>query len=81
MTHDKGSLIVALIQYNLLIQWYSKGIYKFRYIIIEAIKKVFKFESVFEKMRFKDTEYTGGHVLGKTPEFPIVIEENFTFYT
>ena len=31
-------------------------------------------------MRFKDTEYTGGHVLGKTPEFPIVIEENFTFY-
>ena len=31
-------------------------------------------------MRFKDTEYTGGHVLGETPEFPIVIEENFTFY-
>ena len=31
-------------------------------------------------MRFKDTEYTGGYVLGKTPEFPIVIEENFIFY-
>ena len=31
-------------------------------------------------MRFKDTEYTGGHVLGETPEFPIVIEENFKFY-
>ena len=31
-------------------------------------------------MRFKDSEYTGGHVLGETPDFPIVIEENFTFY-
>ncbi|MCE4949241.1 class I SAM-dependent rRNA methyltransferase [Staphylococcus hominis] len=75
-----GGLTIDNYNGHLLIQWYSKGIYKFRYIIIEAIKKVFKFESVFEKMRFKDTEYTGGHVLGKTPEFPIVIEENFTFY-
>ena len=33
-----------------------------------------------KKCAFKDTEYTGGHVLGETPEFPIVIEENFTFY-
>lgn len=31
-------------------------------------------------MRFKDSEYTGGHVIGEAPDFPIVIEENFTFY-
>ena len=31
-------------------------------------------------MRFKDSEYTGGHVIGEVPDFPIVIEENFTFY-
>ena len=28
-------------------------------------------------MRFKDSEYTGGHVIGEAPDFPIVIEENF----
>ena len=31
-------------------------------------------------MRFKDTEYTGGFVEGEQQAFPIVIEENFTFY-
>ena len=31
-------------------------------------------------MRFKDTTYTGGFVDGEAPEFPITIEENFTFY-
>ena len=30
-------------------------------------------------MRFKDTEYTGDMYL-ENSEFPIVIEENFTFY-
>lgn len=34
----------------------------------------------FEKMRFKGTSYTGGFVEGNAPEFPIVVEENFTFY-
>ena len=63
-----GGLTIDNYNGHLLIQWYSKGIYKFRYIIIEAIK-VFKFESVFEKCAFKDTEYTGGHVLGETPNF------------
>ena len=32
------------------------------------------------KNAFKDSEYTGGHVIGEAPDFPIVIEENFTFY-
>ena len=57
-----------------------KGIYKFRYNVIEAIQQVFPFKSIYEKMRFKDSEYTGGHVIGEAPDFPIVIEENFTFY-
>ncbi len=29
-------------------------------------------------MRFKDAEIEGGFVDGEAPEFPIVIEENFT---
>ncbi|MCJ1662390.1 class I SAM-dependent rRNA methyltransferase [Staphylococcus sp. NRL 16/872] len=75
-----GGLTIDNYNGHLLIQWYSRGIYKFRYNVVEAIQNVFEFKSIYEKMRFKDTEYTGGHVLGETPEFPIVIEENFTFY-
>lgn len=75
-----GGLTIDNYDGHLLIQWYSKGIYKFRYNVIEAIQQVFPFKSIYEKMRFKDSEYTGGHVLGETPDFPIVIEENFTFY-
>lgn len=75
-----GGLTIDNYDGHLLIQWYSKGIYKFRYNVIEAIQKIFNFKSIYEKMRFKDAEYTGGHVLGESPEFPIVIEENFTFY-
>ena len=31
-------------------------------------------------MRFKDAQIAGGFVDGEAPEFPIIIEENFTFY-
>ncbi|ATN03147.1 class I SAM-dependent rRNA methyltransferase [Staphylococcus capitis] len=75
-----GGLTIDNYDSHLLIQWYSKGIYKFRYLIIEAIKTVFGYTSLYEKMRFKDTTYTGGFVDGEAPEFPITIEENFTFY-
>ena len=30
-------------------------------------------------MRFKDAQIAGGFVDGEAPEFPIIIEENFTF--
>lgn len=75
-----GGLTIDNYNGHLLIQWYSKGIYKFRYQILEALKTVFDYTSIFEKMRFKDVEITGGFVEGLAPEFPIVIEENFTFY-
>ena len=38
---------------HLLIQWYSKGIYKFRYNVIEAIQQVFPFKSIYEKCVLK----------------------------
>lgn len=75
-----GGLTIDNYDGNLLIQWYSKGIYKYRYYILEAIKSTFEYQSIYEKMRFKDTEYTGGFVEGERQTFPIVIEENFTFY-
>ncbi|MCE3021220.1 class I SAM-dependent rRNA methyltransferase [Staphylococcus pasteuri] len=75
-----GGLTIDNYDGNLLIQWYSKGIYKYRYYILEAIKSTFEYQSIYEKMRFKDTEYTGGFVEEERQTFPIVIEENFTFY-
>src|SRR5699024_2331096 len=65
---------------HFLIQWYSKGIYKYRYQILNALKNTLEYKSVFEKMRFKDAQIAGGFVDGEAPEFPIIIEENFTFY-
>ncbi|MCU5745629.1 class I SAM-dependent rRNA methyltransferase [Staphylococcus sp. SQ8-PEA] len=75
-----GGLTIDNYNGHLLIQWYSKGIYKFRYLILQAMRNVFQFTSIYEKMRFSNHPYEGGFVEGREPEFPIVIEENFTFY-
>lgn len=75
-----GGLTIDNYDSNLLIQWYSKGIYTFRDEIVEAIQETFAYTSIFEKTRFKDNSVQGGHVAGEKPEFPIVIEENYTFY-
>jgi hypothetical protein len=47
----------------------SLGIYKFKYAILEAVRKVFDYKSIYEKVRFKDSEYSGGFVEGDAPEF------------
>ena len=75
-----GGLTIDNYNGHLLVQWYSKGIYKFKFEILQAIETVIPYKSIYEKMRFKDTEYTGGFVEGEAPDFPIIIEENFTFY-
>lgn len=75
-----GGLTIDNYNGHFLIQWYSKGIYKYRYQILNALKNTLEYKSVFEKMRFKDAQIAGGFVDGEAPEFPIIIEENFTFY-
>ncbi|ARJ51519.1 class I SAM-dependent rRNA methyltransferase [Staphylococcus lutrae] len=75
-----GGLTIDNYHGHLLIQWYSEGIYHYRPYIIDAIKKVFHYDSVYEKTRFKHQSIEGGFVAGQAPEFPIVIEENHTFY-
>lgn len=75
-----GGLTIDHYDGHLLVQWYSEGIYQFRAHILEAIQAVFPFKSIFEKMRFKNEIIKSGWVLGEKPQFPIVIEENYTFY-
>lgn len=75
-----GGLTIDHYDGHLLIQWYSEGIYQFRKYIIEAMQAVFPFKSIYEKTRFKNNAIQSGWVLGEQPQFPIVVEENFTFY-
>ncbi|TDM12364.1 class I SAM-dependent rRNA methyltransferase [Macrococcus lamae] len=65
---------------HLLIQWYSKGIYRYQQEVLTALKSVFNYESIYEKLRFEKEVPT--YLLTDTPtEFPIIIEENNLFYT
>ncbi|HGH5486774.1 TPA: class I SAM-dependent rRNA methyltransferase [Staphylococcus pseudintermedius] len=75
-----GGLTIDNYDGHLLIQWYSEGIYRFRPQIVSAIKKIYNYTSIYEKTRFKHQSIEGGFVTGTAPEFPIVVEENFTFY-
>ncbi|SUK16009.1 putative methyltransferase [Staphylococcus agnetis] len=75
-----GGLTIDYYDGHLLVQWYSEGIYQFRADILEAIQAIFPFKSIYEKTRFKNDEIKSGWVLGEKPQFPIIIEENFTFY-
>ena len=75
-----GGLTIDYYDGHLLIQWYSEGIYQFRTPIIAAMKSVFSMKSIYEKTRFKNDAIQSGWVYGEQPQFPIVVEENFTFY-
>ncbi|RAI83040.1 class I SAM-dependent rRNA methyltransferase [Macrococcoides goetzii] len=60
---------------HLLIQWYSKGIYQFKTVIVEAIQQIFEYKSIFEKLRY-DKNVTTYQITDGTVEFPIMILEN-----
>ncbi|MCG3413260.1 class I SAM-dependent rRNA methyltransferase [Staphylococcus massiliensis] len=75
-----GGLTIDNYDGHLLLTWYSKGVYKLRYQILKAIDEVLTYKSIYEKTRFKDEAIQSGYVKGEAPEFPIVIEENFTYY-
>lgn len=64
---------------HLLIQWYSKGIYQFKTVIVEAIQQIFEYKSIFEKLRY-DKNVTTHQITDETVEFPIMILENNLSY-
>lgn len=64
---------------HLLIQWYSKGIYQFKTVIVEAIQQIFEYKSIFEKLRY-DKNVTTHQITDETIEFPIMILENNLSY-
>ncbi|MED2942151.1 class I SAM-dependent rRNA methyltransferase [Bacillus swezeyi] len=62
-----------------LIQWYSKGIYTFKDLIISALDELADYKAVYEKKRFNTAgQYVedDDFVKGTRGEFPIIVKEN-----
>lgn len=74
-----GGLTIDFFDGYYLINWYSKGIYKFRDYVINSLKRLVEFKGIYQKKRF-DTEgkfiEEDGFVLGERGQFPIIVKEN-----
>ncbi|TDL98840.1 class I SAM-dependent rRNA methyltransferase [Macrococcus brunensis] len=65
---------------HFLIQWYSKGIYHYKDVIVESLQEVFDYKTLYEKLRF-DKNVPTHRISEEAVEFPIIITENDLFYT
>ncbi|SHK55408.1 class I SAM-dependent rRNA methyltransferase [Paramaledivibacter caminithermalis] len=74
-----GGLTIDYYDGYYLINWYSKGIYKFRDYVINLLKRVVGFKGIYQKKRF-DTQgkyiEEDGFILGERGQFPIIVKEN-----
>lgn len=74
-----GGLTIDYFDGYYLINWYSKGIYKFRDCVINSLKRLVEFKGMYQKKRF-DTKgkyiEEDGFVLGERGKFPIIVKEN-----
>ncbi len=74
-----GGLTIDNFDGYYLINWYSKGIYKFRDEIINSLKKLVGFKAIYQKKRFNiDGKYVeeDGFILGTRGQFPVIVKEN-----
>lgn len=74
-----GGLTIEYFDGYYLINWYSKGIYRFREHIINALKELTEFKAIYQKKRFdtsgkyiEDDDF----VDGERGTFPIIVKEN-----
>ncbi|WP_445490950.1 class I SAM-dependent rRNA methyltransferase [Niallia sp. 03133] len=79
-----GGFTIDCFNDYLLIQWYSKGIYTFKEMIIRALQNCISFAAIYEKKRFdqkgsyvEDDDF----VIGKRGDFPIIVKENGINYS
>lgn len=74
-----GGLTIEYFDGYYLINWYSRGIYEFKDLIIDSLKKLVEFKGIYQKKRF-DTKGKyideDDFVAGKRGEFPIIVKEN-----
>jgi 23S rRNA (cytosine1962-C5)-methyltransferase len=74
-----GGLTIEYFDGYYLINWYSKGIYRFREYIINALKELVEYKAIYQKKRF---DVSGKYieeddfVTGERGTFPIIVKEN-----
>lgn len=74
-----GGLTIDYYDGYYLVQWYSKGMYKFRDDVINTLKKRKPIKGIFQKKRFgNDGKYIEGSdfILGEYPEWPLVVMQD-----
>ncbi len=74
-----GGLTVEYFDGYLLVNWYSKGIYVFREIIIESLSQVTAYKGIYEKKRFsEDGKYIeqDDFIKGERAPIPLIVKEN-----
>ncbi len=74
-----GGVTIEYFDGYYLINWYSKGIYRFREYIVNALKELVEFKAIYQKKRF---DVSGKYieeddfVAGERGTFPIIVKEN-----
>lgn len=74
-----GGLIIDYFDGYYLMSWYSKGIYKYRDMVLDIFKKKIEFKGIYQKKRFDDAgKYieSKDFVMGEEPDFPLLVKEN-----
>lgn len=74
-----GGITIEYFDGYYLINWYSKGIYHFRDLIINSLKNLVDYKAIYQKKRF-DTKgqyiQEDDFVTGERGQFPIIVKEN-----
>lgn len=74
-----GGLTIEYFDGYYVINWYSKGIYKFRDEVINSIKTMVDFKGIYQKKRFsQEGNYIeqDDFIMGERAESPIIVKEN-----
>lgn len=74
-----GGLTIEYFDGYYVINWYSKGIYKFRDEVINSLKKIVDFKGIYQKKRFSEEgKYIeqDDFIMGERAEDPIIVKEN-----
>lgn len=74
-----GGLTIDYFDGYYLINWYSKGIFKFSEYVYNSLKKLVGYKGIYQKKRFNiDGQYVeeDGFVDGERGQFPIIVKEN-----
>jgi len=75
-----GGLTIDYFDGFYMITWYSLGIYKFRDLILKALKSQVKYRGIYQKKRFdtkgKYIENSNDFICGEKAPTPLIVKEN-----